>query len=88
MDVLKSLDGSHPWMNTVGRKGMTSPHAQTSGHAYFKRKLLESPNKKDTIALRHPEFPSQFKQEQQMYCFETFEELWAGFKKDHPAVHE
>ena len=57
-------------------------------YAYYKRKLPESPNKRDTVTLRHPEFPSQVKTERKMYRFETFDELWAGFKKDHPATYD
>ena len=55
---------------------------------YFKRKLPQSPNTKDTVRLRHAEHPTQFKEERTIYRFETFEELWAGFRKDHPATYE
>ena len=57
-------------------------------YTYFKREVPELPNKKDTVILRHPDFPSQFKEERKMYRFETFDELWAGFQKCHPTVYE
>ena len=47
------------------------------------RKLPKSPNKKDTVKLRHPDFPTQFKEMRTMYRFETFDELWATFKREH-----
>ena len=42
---------------------------------FFMHKLPKSPNKKDTVKLRHPDFPTQFKEMRTMYRFETFDEL-------------
>ncbi|KAL7534418.1 hypothetical protein ACHAXR_005863 [Thalassiosira sp. AJA248-18] len=58
-------------------------HVKETIEAFFRLQVPISPNKKDTAKRRHPLFPSQYQVKQAMNRYETMDELWAKFKKEH-----
>lgn len=46
----------------------------------------ESPNAEDTIKEEHPQFPSCKRVAQRIYRYETWEQLWAEFKKTNKGI--
>lgn len=56
--------------------------------SFWIRNNQRSPNKKDTIKVRHPVYPTMYEERTIIYCYTTDGEQWDAFGRDHPDVHE
>ncbi len=45
-----------------------------------------SPNTKDQVCRRHPKYPRQKEYAPVIYRYETFDQLWTEFQKEHVAI--
>ena len=48
----------------------------------------QSPNIKDQICRKHPDFPRQRTYAPVIYRYETWDHLWSEFKREHPSIAE
>ena len=55
---------------------------------FFRRNNQVSPNKKDVIKIRHPDFPTMFQVVSILYYFTTMSEQWVQFGKEHEDLYE
>jgi hypothetical protein len=46
----------------------------------------QSPNAKDQICRKHPDFPRQKTYAPVIYRYETWDHLWSEFKREHPSI--
>lgn len=46
----------------------------------------QSPNAKDQICRKHPDFPRQRTYAPVIYRYETWDHLWSEFKREHPSI--
>ena len=53
---------------------------------FFRRHVDESPNKRDIVKRRHPLHRAQVEPKQAMLRYQTMNELWHIFLKEHPEM--
>ena len=58
-------------------------HEKETINSFFRRHVPISPNKRDIVKRRHKLYPAQQQKKQAMHRYETMDELWAKFKKEH-----
>ena len=80
-----------PSLDTYDRKQRfdTTPetHKKTI-EDFFRNNVPQSPNRRDIIKIRHPVWPTQYKEARALHRYESFRELWLKFKKDYPDLYE
>ena len=70
------------------RCDLTPEHHCRIIECFFRRNVPESPNTKDTEKKRHPIFRSQVIEKRRLVRYQTWQELWVDFGKQHPEVYE
>lgn len=75
--------------NDRGTRSDTTPSVDKElFDSFFRRQCALSPHKKDTVKQRHPDFRTQFLEKRRLIHYETLDEMWGEFKRQHPDLYE
>jgi hypothetical protein len=84
---MKRLEPSLDQFERLQRSDVTPDSHKKTIDAFFRKHVPQSPNKRDTLKMRHPTWPTQYKEAQALHRFESMSELWVKFMSEYPELY-